>query len=122
MSHANPNPLPEGTRYGVGGVDPAVSIQNILRDVLGVDAVYGVANVLTSRDDEGKGEENNNSYCVVKSENCCVDLNVGHFDKGFQTSEYVDHCSTVRCISQNIGHFFLFLWCEFQDVMHVAAL
>ena len=34
------NPLPESAGYGVGGVYPAVGVQHILGDVLGVDAVF----------------------------------------------------------------------------------
>ena len=33
------NPLPESAGYGVGGVYPAVGVQHILGDVLGVDTV-----------------------------------------------------------------------------------
>ena len=34
------NPLPESAGNGVGGVYPAVGVQHILGDVLGVDAVF----------------------------------------------------------------------------------
>ena len=31
MGHINTNPLPEGAGDGVGGVDPAVRVENVLR-------------------------------------------------------------------------------------------
>ena len=36
------NPLPESAGYGVGGVYPAVGVQHILGDVLGVDTVLTI--------------------------------------------------------------------------------
>ena len=32
MGHIEPNPLPEGAGDGVGGVDPAVGVQNVLEE------------------------------------------------------------------------------------------
>ena len=39
MGHINTNPLPECAGYRVGGVDPAVRVQHVLRDVFGVNTV-----------------------------------------------------------------------------------
>ena len=46
MGHVDPDPLPEGAGDGVGRVDPAVRVQHILGDVLGVNTVNGVTNIL----------------------------------------------------------------------------
>ena len=51
MSHIDPDPLPEGAGDGVGGVDPAVRVQHVLWNVLGVNTVDGVAHILP----EGRG-------------------------------------------------------------------
>ena len=34
VGHIETHPFPEGTGYGVGRVDPAVSVQHVLRDIL----------------------------------------------------------------------------------------
>ena len=39
VSHVNTNPLPECAGDGVGGVDPAVSVQDVLGNVFGVNTV-----------------------------------------------------------------------------------
>jgi hypothetical protein len=41
-----PDPLPEGTWDRVGGVDPAEGVEHLLRYVLGMYAIDGVAHVL----------------------------------------------------------------------------
>ena len=46
MGDVNANPFPEGTGNGVRRVDPAVGVEHILRDVLCVNTVNGVANIL----------------------------------------------------------------------------
>ena len=51
MGHIDPDPLPEGAGDGVGGVDPAVRVQHVLWNVLGVNTVDGVAHILP----EGRG-------------------------------------------------------------------
>ena len=50
MSHVKPNPLPEGTWDRVGGVDPAEGVEHLLRYVLGMYAIDGVAHVLKKQD------------------------------------------------------------------------
>jgi hypothetical protein len=46
MCHVKPNPLPEGTWDGVGGVDPAEGVQDLFGDVFGMYTIDGVAHVL----------------------------------------------------------------------------
>ena len=50
MGHVESNPLPEGTGDCVGGVNPAVGIQNILQTqiaVLDLFAIFATASVKT---------------------------------------------------------------------------
>jgi len=56
VRHVETNPLPEGTGDGVGGVDPAVRVQHVLGNVLGVNAVDGVADILLGGHDQREGE------------------------------------------------------------------
>ena len=46
VGHVYPDALPEGAGDGVRGVDPAVRVQHVLGDVLGVDTVDGVTHIL----------------------------------------------------------------------------
>ena len=50
-------------------MDPAVSVQHVLGDVLGVDTVYRVADILAGGDDEGESEEEGDGGAIVKPEN-----------------------------------------------------
>ncbi len=46
VRHVEPDPLPEGTWNRVGRVDPAEGVQDLFRDVLGMNAIDGVAHIL----------------------------------------------------------------------------
>ena len=81
MCHIKTNPLPEGTRYGIGGVDPAVSIENILWDILGVDAVYGVTNVMFGRHNQTEGKHEGGGDTVMEAEHPAVYVNVAHVEE-----------------------------------------
>ena len=85
------NPLPESAGYGVGGVYPAVGVQHILGDVLGVDTVYGVPDVLPGGHDKREGEEEGDSRPVVEPEDARVYGGVMGLDKALESSEYLEH-------------------------------
>ena len=57
MGNIYTNPLPEGTGDGVGAVYPAVGVQHVLGDVLGVNTVYRIAHVLSGGGDDGACQE-----------------------------------------------------------------
>ena len=85
------NPLPESAGYGVGGVYPAVGVQHILGNVLGVDTVYGVPDVLPGGHDKREGEEKSDSSTVVEPEDARVYGGVMGLDKALESSEYLEH-------------------------------
>ena len=51
---------------GVGGVYPAVGVDHVLGDVVGVDAVDGVAHVLRGRHHDREGEHTGGGQAVVQ--------------------------------------------------------
>jgi len=91
MSNIYTNPLPEGTGDRVRAVDPAVRVQHVLGDVLGVDTVYRIAHVLASGHDQGEGQQEGDGGGVVEPEDAGVDGDVVRLDQPLQTSEYFDH-------------------------------
>ena len=82
VSHLKPGLFPECAGDCVGGVDPAVGVDHVLvmslvlilcglwarahlRDVIGVDAVYGVTHVLRGRHHDGEGQHAGGGQAVV---------------------------------------------------------
>lgn len=91
VSDIEPDPLPEGRRYRVRRVDPTVGVENILGDVLGVDAVDGVADVLLGRHDERESEHAGGGDRVVESEHPRVDVNVANAEQPAKLAEDLQH-------------------------------
>jgi len=83
--------LEVGAVDGVGRVDPAVGVEDVLGDILGVDAVDGVADVLSRRHDETERQQNHHRDAVVQPEDGRVYVDVADFDEILQTPEYVQH-------------------------------
>ena len=83
----------ERPRDGVGAVDPAVEVEDVVGDVLGVDAVDGVADILPGRHDHGEGEEDHRADAPVQAEHGRVDVDVADLDQGLQPEEDVQHRS-----------------------------
>ena len=85
------NPLPESAGYGVGGVYPAVGVQHILGDVLGVNTIYGVPDILPGGHNKREGKEEGNSRAVVEPEDARVYGRVMGLDQALESSEYLEH-------------------------------
>ena len=100
MSNINTNPLPESAGYGVGGVYPAVGVEHILGDVLGVNTVYGVPDILPGCHDKREGEEEGDRRAVVEPEDARVYGGVMGLDKALESSEYLEHGGgSVLCLA-----------------------
>jgi hypothetical protein len=72
-------------------MDPAIGVKDVLGDILGVDAVDGVADVLSRRHDETERQQNHHRDAVVQPEDGRVYVDVADFDEILQTPEYVQH-------------------------------
>ena len=91
VSNINTNPLPEGTGDGVGGVDPAVRVQHVLGDFLGVNTVYGVSHILARCGDDRKCQEEGNCGGVVEPEYAGVYYHAVGLHQPLKTTEHVQH-------------------------------
>lgn len=80
--------------YRVRAVYPAVSVQNVLGQVLAVYAVDGIADVLAGRDDQGERYQQDHSQAVMQAEDGAVDVDVRDFYETLQTAKYVQHLGT----------------------------
>ena len=80
-----------GTVYGVSRMDPAIGVEDVLGDILGVDAIDGVADVLSRRHDETERQQNHHRDAIVQPEDGRVYVDVADFDEILQTPEYVQH-------------------------------
>ena len=83
--------LPKGTRDSVGGVYPTIGIEDVLRNVFGMDAVDGVAHVLLGRHDEGEGEHDGRRHTVVEAEHPRVYVHVGDTQQPAKLAKDVQH-------------------------------
>lgn len=80
--------------YRVRAVYPAVSVENVLGQVLAVYAVDGVADVLAGRDDQGERYQQDHGQAVMQAEDGAVDMDVRDFYETLQTAKYVQHLAT----------------------------
>jgi len=80
----------------VGRVDPTVCVENVLRNILGVDAVDRVADVLSRRHNQTEGQQDHHRDAVMQPEHGGVNVDVANFDQVFQSAEYVQHGGSRR--------------------------
>jgi len=81
-------------------MDPAICVEHILRDVLCVDAVDGVAHILLGGDDQAEGEHAGGGDAVVQPEDPAVDVAVGDVQETPQLPEYLQHLwSRLSCLA-----------------------
>lgn len=89
--------------YRVRAVYPAVSVQNVLGQVLAVYAVDGIADVLAGRDDQGERYQQDHSQAVMQAEDGAVDVDVRDFYETLQTAKYVQHLGYTGTIPEVRG-------------------
>lgn len=70
---------------------PAEGVEHVLGDVLGVDAVDGVAHVLAGRHDEAERDQDHDGDAIVQSEHGRVDVDVADLDEVLEAPEDVEH-------------------------------
>ncbi len=68
-----------------------IKIHSHLRNILGVNAVYGVAHVLPRGHQEAEGEAGHDGDGVVQPEDARVDLDVGELHEALQPPQQVQH-------------------------------
>ena len=66
-------------------------IPSHLRNILGMNAVYGVAHVLPRGHQEAEGEAGHDGDGVVQPEDARVDLDVGELHEALQPPQQVQH-------------------------------
>lgn len=82
-------------RHGERGVYPAERVEDILRDLLGVDAVYGVPHVLPGGHYEAERDQNGHCNGIVQSEDGRIDVDVADPDESLEPSENIQHLTSV---------------------------
>ena len=108
MGHFEADLLEVRTVDGVRRVDPTVGVENVLRNILGVDAVDGVADVLSRRHNQTEGQQDHHRDAVVQAEHGRVNVDVADFDQVLQSAEYVQHGGSRRRRSLTAIHQFQF--------------
>ena len=95
MRHVDADSFPESTGDGVGGVNPAVSVEHIFGNVLGVNTVDGVAHVLPGGDNEREGQQTHDGKGVVQPEDSAVNMHMADLDQVFEAAEHVYHLAVL---------------------------
>jgi len=91
VRHADAHLLLERLLDGVRRVYPTVRVEHVLRYVLGVHAVDGVADVLPGGDDQTERGQQHHRQTVVEPEHGRVDVHVADFHQALQAPEHVKH-------------------------------
>ena len=77
-------------------MDPTVQVEHIVRHVVGVNAVYGVADVLPGRHDHGKRQKDHRANTPMEAKHRGVDVDVADLDQGLEPDEYVEHGERLK--------------------------
>ncbi len=91
MGHLEPDLFQVGTVDRISRMDPAVGVEDVLGDILGVDAVDRIADVLSRRHNETERQQDHDRDAVVQPEDGRVYVDVADFDQVLETAEYVQH-------------------------------
>lgn len=88
--------LPISRGYRVRAVYPAISVEDVLRQVLAVYAIDRIADVLAGGDDKGEGYQQDDGEAVMQAKDGAVYMYVRDFYKALETAKYVEHLGTER--------------------------
>ena len=72
-------------------MDPAVQIEDVVGNVVSVNAVDRVADVLPRRDDYREREQDDRADAPVEAKHWRVDVDVADLDQCLEPDEYVKH-------------------------------
>ena len=72
-------------------MDPAIEIEDVIRHIVGVDAVNGIAHILAGGDDHREGEKDHRADAPVQSEHGAIDVNMADLNQGLESKEYIKH-------------------------------
>lgn len=86
-------------------MDPAVGVEHILGYVLGVDAVNGISDVLSSRHYQTERDQYDDGDGIVESEDSRVDVDIVDFDQVLESPKHVQHRrTTLQCLASAMDH------------------
>lgn len=94
--HLGATAFPVRRRDRVRAVDPAVSVEDVLGQILAVYAVDRIADVLASGDDQRERYQQDHREAVMQTEHRAVDVDVRDLYEALQAAEYVQHLGTAR--------------------------
>lgn len=94
--HLETFPFPIGSRDRVRAMNPTISVQHVLGQILAMDAIDRITDVLSSGDDQGKRDQKDHGQTVMQPENGSVDVHMGDLDQALQTPEYVQHLGSGK--------------------------
>ena len=77
-------------------MDPAVSIEHVLRDVFAMNTIDRVANILASGHDEWESQHERDRYWVVETEDGGVDGDMFEFEEAFEAAEHIQHGDEIQ--------------------------
>lgn len=89
VGHLDAHLLVEEAPQRIGGVYPAVGVEYVFGDVLGVDAVDRVADVLPRGHDQTERDQQDDGDGVVQTEYRRVDVDIVHFNEILQSTKHV---------------------------------
>lgn len=95
---------------GVGGMDPTERVQHVFRNIFCVYAVYGVPYVLSCRQYETKGNQNEHRDRIMQPKHRRINVDVADSNQGLETAKDIQHGSSSRTLVDQ-KRFFVPEWC-----------
>ena len=105
MRNINCDSLPEGTWYGICGMNPAVSVENTFWDVICVNTINGIAKELPWCHKNWWGHKQDNRKLVAKSENCGINFHFFKFEYTLDAWKWAQHFESQKVFFSKILQF-----------------
>ena len=68
MGNLASNMQGQGSWDGISGMDPAVEVEHVVGDIIGMDTVDGVAHILARGNDHREGEKDHRADAPMQAE------------------------------------------------------